>query len=100
MKKIRRHNAAPAAQAEAVIVRETITKGTIKWFDNDKGHGYIVDPTGGDDDIFLHYKRVIDRNGERITFEEGEEVLYILGDEGKGPLAVSAWKVREEVGSD
>ena len=37
-------------------------KGTVKWFDNAKGYGFIISPSG--EDVFVHY-RVIDGEGYR-----------------------------------
>lgn len=47
-------------------------QGTVKWFDNAKGYGFIISPEG--DDVFVHY-RVIDGEGYR-SLAEGQNVEY------------------------
>jgi CspA family cold shock protein len=47
--------------------------GTVKWFNNTKGYGFIVPESGGDD-IFVHYS-TIDAAGFK-TLKEGETVRY------------------------
>lgn len=48
-------------------------KGTVKWFDNAKGYGFIISPGG--EDVFVHY-RVIDGEGYR-SLSEGQQVEYV-----------------------
>lgn len=54
--------------------------GTVKWFDTEKGFGFIVNPEG--DDVFVHY-RSIQAEGFR-NLREGQSVsfLQIKGDRG------------------
>ncbi len=47
--------------------------GTVKWFDDDKGYGYLA-PDEGDADLFVHYT-AIEVFGLR-TLERGERVSY------------------------
>jgi len=39
------------------------THGTVKWFDNEKGYGFLLDETG--DDVFVHYREII-QDGYRL----------------------------------
>ena len=55
-------------------------KGTVKWFDNAKGYGFIISPDG--EDVFVHY-RVIEGEGYR-SLNEGQEVEYIAVHGEKG----------------
>ena len=55
-------------------------KGTVKWFNNQKGYGFISDAEGHD--VFVHY------SGFK-TLEEGQEVEYEVTDGAKGPQAVN-----------
>ena len=57
--------------------RET---GTVKWFDNAKGYGFIQRPQG--EDVFVHY-RAIRGEGYR-TLQEGQEVQFNIVQGQKG----------------
>lgn len=57
--------------------RET---GTVKWFDNAKGYGFIQRPQG--DDVFVHY-RAIRGEGYR-TLQEGQQVQFNVVQGQKG----------------
>ena len=59
-------------------------RGTVKWFDNAKGYGFIISPGG--EDVFVHY-RVIEGEGYR-SLEEGQEVEYVATHGEKGWQAV------------
>ncbi len=61
-----------------------MARGTVKWFNDKKGFGFIVDPQIGSD-IFVHYSE-IQINGFR-TLKEGEEVEYELYQDEKGSRA-------------
>jgi len=63
-----------------VAERET---GTVKWFNAEKGFGFITRDEGGD--IFVHYS-AITGNGFR-SLEEGQRVSFIAGEGRKGPAA-------------
>ncbi|MGW9412907.1 cold-shock protein [Arthrobacter cupressi] len=60
--------------------------GTVKWFNAEKGYGFItVDDTG--DDVFVHWS-AIQMDGLR-ALEEGQRVEFELGEGQKGPQAES-----------
>lgn len=59
--------------------------GTVKWFNNQKGYGFIK-PDGGGNDIFVHHSGIV-MNGFR-SLQEGERVKFELEDGPKGPQAV------------
>ena len=65
--------------------RET---GTVKWFDNAKGYGFIQRPAG--EDVFVHY-RAIRGEGFR-TLQEGQQVNFniVKGQKGLQAEDVSA----------
>ena len=66
-----------------------MNKGTVKWFNNQKGFGFISDEQGND--VFVHYSG-IQSNGFK-SLEEGQEVEF-EGIEGqKGPQAVNVVKL-------
>jgi CspA family cold shock protein len=60
--------------------------GTVKWFNNAKGFGFIC-PEGGGDDIFAHYS-TIDMNGYK-TLKAGQSVQFEVQSGPKGHHAVS-----------
>jgi CspA family cold shock protein len=64
--------------------------GTVKWFNDAKGFGFIT-PENGDKDCFVHYTS-ISGSGFR-TLVEGERVEYDLEDGAKGPAARNVAKV-------
>ncbi len=64
----------------AVAVRE---KGTVKWFNNDKGFGFIQREHG--DDVFVHF-RAIKSEGYR-SLSEGQIVEFTVTQGQKGPQA-------------
>jgi CspA family cold shock protein len=61
--------------------------GRIKWFDPEKGYGFIARDDGGE--LFVHRSGVpLADDGTLPTLEEGQEVLYEVMDSPKGPQAV------------
>lgn len=62
-----------------------MASGTVKWFDGEKGFGFIT-PDEGDKDLFVHFSN-ISGDGFR-TLEEGAKVEFELGEGRKGPEAV------------
>lgn len=61
-----------------------MAQGTVKWFNPDKGYGFIA-PDDGSPDIFVH-QSVIDMVGYR-TLEENQKVEYTASQGAKGPQA-------------
>ena len=63
-----------------------MAQGTVKWFNAEKGYGFIaVDGSGPDDDVFVHYT-AIETTGFR-TLEEGQRVEFETTQGPKGPQA-------------
>ena len=60
--------------------------GTVKWFNAEKGFGFIV-PDDGSQDLFAHYS-AIESSGYR-TLEEGQKVTFEVAQGPKGPQAAS-----------
>ena len=58
--------------------------GTVKWFSDDKGYGFIT-PDDGGTDAFVHFS-AIQADGFR-TLSEGAKVEFELGEGQKGPQA-------------
>jgi len=59
------------------------TTGTVKWFSQEKGYGFLQQENGPD--VFVHYS-VINGNGFKVLYE-GEEVEFEVVEEAKGPKA-------------
>ena len=62
-----------------------MSKGTVKWFNADKGFGFIT-PDDGGKDLFVHYSE-IQSSGDYATLNEGQKVEYEVGQGQKGPCA-------------
>ena len=60
--------------------------GTVKWFSDEKGFGFIT-PDDGGKDLFVHHSG-INSNGFR-SLAEGAKVEYELGESAKGPQATN-----------
>ena len=61
------------------------SKGTVKWFSNQKGYGFITGEDG--QDLFAHYS---DIKGEGFrSLNEGQEVEYEIGENDKGKKAMN-----------
>ncbi|MCR5271409.1 MAG: cold-shock protein [Lachnospiraceae bacterium] len=67
-----------------------MSKGTVKWFNNQKGFGFISDEAGND--IFVHFSGIT-MDGFK-TLEQGAPVEYEVVDGTKGPQAVNVSVVR------
>ena len=63
-------------------------KGTVKWFNNQKGYGFISDEEGND--VFVHYSG-LDMEGFK-TVKEGQAVEFDVVDGAKGPQATNVTK--------
>ncbi len=58
--------------------------GTVKWFNADKGFGFIT-PSEGGDDLFVHFS-AINMEGYK-SLDEGQRVSFEVGQGQKGPQA-------------
>ena len=66
-----------------------MSKGTVKWFNNQKGYGFMSDEAGND--VFVHYTG-LNMEGYK-TLEEGQAVEYDVTEGEKGPQAVNVVKL-------
>lgn len=64
-------------------------KGTVKWFNESKGFGFITKEDGGD--VFVHYSD-INATGFK-SLSEGQEVSFDVVDSPKGPKAANVIKL-------
>jgi CspA family cold shock protein len=63
-----------------------MASGTVKWFNAEKGFGFIQ-PNGGGPDVFVHYS-AIESSGYR-SLDEGQTVEFEITQGQKGPQAAS-----------
>ena len=63
-----------------------VKKGTVKWFNNAKGYGFIC-PSEGGKDLFVHMNNIL-MDGYK-TLAENQEVEYEVEETDKGPSAVN-----------
>ncbi|MGO4298909.1 cold-shock protein [Leifsonia sp. LS-T14] len=63
-----------------------MAQGTVKWFNSEKGYGFIA-PDDGSADVFAHYSE-ISAQGFR-NLEENQKVEYDLAQGPKGPQAAN-----------
>jgi CspA family cold shock protein len=61
-----------------------MAQGTVKWFNGDKGFGFIA-PDGGAPDVFVHFSAIVG-SGYR-NLEEGQRVEFDVTEGQRGPQA-------------
>jgi CspA family cold shock protein len=66
-----------------------MAKGTVKWFNNQKGYGFITPEEGPD--VFVHHS-AIQGDGYK-TLDEGQSVEFEINDGPKGPEAKNVVKL-------
>ena len=66
------------------VTRYVMSTGTVKWFNSDKGFGFIT-PDEGDKDLFVHHSEI--KVSGYATLDEGQKVEYEVGEGQKGPCA-------------
>src|SRR4051794_17446178 len=66
------------------------TTGTVKWFNDAKGFGFIT-PEGGQKDCFVHHSAI--QGGGFRTLAEGERVEFDIVQGAKGPAAENVTKI-------
>jgi CspA family cold shock protein len=66
-----------------------LAEGIVKWFNNQKGYGFIEQENG--EDLFVHYS-AIQGSGFK-TLAEGDRVTFDVGQGKKGPAAENVTKI-------
>jgi len=59
--------------------------GVVKWFNDEKGYGFITKSNG--EDIFVHFRQVNRTQPGRVSLSEGQKVTFEIGEGHKGPQA-------------
>jgi len=63
-----------------------LQNGSVKWFNDEKGYGFIQQDNGGAD-VFVHFRQVNSNGHGRVTLAEGQKVTFEVGEGQKGPQA-------------
>lgn len=74
---------------KSIIKKESgkcsMQNGTVKWFNSEKGYGFISGEDG--QDIFVHYSSIVGEGYRNL--EEGQSVVYKIGENEKGKVATN-----------
>jgi cold shock protein len=65
-------------------------KGTVKWFNNAKGYGFIGPENGNGPDVFVHYSAIATEGYKSL--QEGDNVEFEMAEGPKGPQAANVKK--------
>ena len=65
-------------------------KGRVKWFNATRGYGFIEQPEGGGEDVFVRYSAIKEEGYK--TLKEGEEVEFDVVEGPKGKQAANVTK--------
>ena len=63
-----------------------VSKGTVKWFNSNKGFGFI-NPDDGGEDLFVHHSEI--KTSGYASLDEGQKVEFMVGQGKKGPCATN-----------
>ncbi len=85
-----RNTGAQSLRALHQVGSKQVGTGTVKWFSDDKGFGFITPDEGGRD-LFVHFSGIIG-DGYR-SLAEGAKVSYEEENGDKGPKAVNVSKI-------
>ena len=65
-----------------------MTRGTVKWFNDSRGYGFITRPSGGD--VFVHFSSI---KGDGVrTLAEGDEVEFEVQETDRGLQAANVMR--------
>ena len=60
-----------------------LVNGSVKWFNSEKGFGFIEQENGGKD-VFVHYRNINSTGYGRVSLEEGQKVSFVVTNVEKG----------------
>ena len=64
-------------------------QGTVKWFNNEKGYGFIEHPGG--DDVFVHFSAIQSEGFKSLN--EGDDVEFDIVEGSRGPQAANVVRI-------
>jgi CspA family cold shock protein len=64
--------------------------GVVKWFDNERGYGFISANEGND--VYVHSLQVKEKTHDK-DLHEGEQVTFDMVEKEKGPMAINVQKI-------
>jgi CspA family cold shock protein len=73
----------PPRRAPPTVKKVKMAQGTVKWFNGDKGYGFIA--VEGGQDVFVHFSAIT--GGGYRSLEEGQKVEFDITQGQKGPQA-------------
>ncbi len=60
-----------------------LVNGTVKWFNSEKGFGFIEQEDGGKD-VFVHFRQINRSGDERTSLNDGQKVTFVITEGDKG----------------
>ena len=85
----------PSEQTRGSLAENTWIKGAVKWFNNDKGYGFIS--TDSEVDVFVHWR---DISSWDRSLGQGDEVEFMVTRTAKGFQAINVMKAGDEEGGE
>ncbi len=70
-------------ELEYMFMEVYMLRGTVKWFNKDKGFGFVT--CEGGKDYFVHFSGIVAEGFK--TLEEGQQVTFVVEEGEKGPIA-------------
>lgn len=65
-----------------------LVNGTVKWFNSEKGFGFISQDNGGKD-VFVHFRQINKTGYGRVSLDEGQKVTFNVEEGDKGLQATN-----------
>ncbi len=71
-----------------------MARGTVKWFSDDKGYGFIT-PDDGGDDLFVHFSNIVEESNGFRSLKEEQHVTFVAAEGRKGLEATDVTPVED-----